>query len=206
MIMKSIVLDIMKFKQLIFTISFFVVCSSFIFAQTKNEVELRIEVSEFPQQAQSYIDSFKNDFKRIKYFKETDGTKVSYETKFKFKGHHFSVEFNKDGLLEDIEILIAKRHIPDAVFERIKSEMGGKYDKFRFLKIQKQYKNTEGRNDPLIMQHALDNIDSDHIFYEIITEVKIDKTRKLMELTFSKEGGFEMAKEVARESYEHVLY
>jgi hypothetical protein len=49
------------------------------------------------------------NFKRVKFYKESDGDKISFEAKFKYKKQHFSVEFFASGVLEDIEILINKK-------------------------------------------------------------------------------------------------
>ena len=80
------------------------------------------------------------------------------------------------------------------------------YKKHRFLKIQKQYKNTSQHNNPIVLKNALQNTTSNTIYYEIITEVKYHKKRELLEITFSKDGDIMRSKTVVPESYEHVLY
>jgi len=86
-------------------------------AQNKYEREYRIRKVQFPERALGYIQEKLTDAKRIRFYKETDSTKVSYEAKFKKDRLWYSIEFNKEGGLEDIEILIKSIDIPEASFQ-----------------------------------------------------------------------------------------
>ena len=100
----------MKFK--IITLFLFLNVANFS-AQTKNEKESRIDLSDFPQQALATINSIINDVRRIRYYKEIDEEHKSFESKFKFKHHWYSVEFSNTGILEDIEVTIKEKQLDD---------------------------------------------------------------------------------------------
>ncbi len=175
-------------------------------SQTKNEVEKRIDKSEFPELALKYLQNLPDNYKRLKFFIETDATKVSYEAKLKYKKRYYSIEFDKNGILEDIEITIKKRHLPKPLLEKINASLKEIYDKYRFLKIQKQYKNTSENNSISVLNNAFQNDNVNTIYFEIIAEVTLNKKRDLKEFTFDKNGKLISTKVVVPESYEHVLY
>ena len=68
-------------------------------AQEKYEREHRINKKQFPEKALNYIAENLEDAKRIRFYRETDSSKTSYEVKFKKDRLHYSVEFDKDGKL-----------------------------------------------------------------------------------------------------------
>lgn len=173
----------------------------------KYEKEERIEKKLFPQNALELLEeTIPEKARRIKYYKETDSVKVSYETKLKYKGDKFSIEFGKEGNLEDVEVIIKRRHIPDATFDKIKNYLNDRYDSFRLKKIQRQYRNTSEKTAKKVIEDALFNKTDGKFKYEIIAEVKVDKKRYFIEITFSKNGDFELVRTVIQSSYDHILY
>lgn len=79
------------------------------FSQSKNEKEERIPASEFPEVSHKYFNGITDKVNYLKFYRETDGNKQSFEAKFKLNKLYYSVEFNTDGVLEDIEIVIKKK-------------------------------------------------------------------------------------------------
>jgi hypothetical protein len=176
------------------------------FSQSKNEKEERIDASEFPKIALSYFNEISSKVKYLKYYKETDGNKKSFEAKFKLNKLHFSVEFDTLGKLEDIEIVIKQKHIPKPVFKTIMEYFNTNFDKVRFIKIQKQYVNNSKKNDQYFINYVLDSPIGKNTHFEIIAEVKIKRERFLKEFTFKNTGEFEKSRPVSSSSYEHALY
>ena len=70
-------------------------------AQTKNEKEERINKEDFPNNALEVTDHIPAHAKRLRFYKETDGEKQSFEAKFKLNKLRYSVEFNTNGELEE---------------------------------------------------------------------------------------------------------
>lgn len=184
----------------------FILCTSFCFSQVKDEREERIPKEDFPQMAKDYFTSFVDDVGYMKFYKEIDGEKLSYEAKFKLDDLHYSVEFDKDGKLEDIEIVIKKKHIPKETLKSINMYLNEQYRKARFVKIQKQYVNCTGVSDREFIEHIADDPYDKHTHYEIIAEVKTEDNRLLKEFTFTNKGKFEKMRIVTSSSYEHALY
>lgn len=179
---------------------------SFVFSQVKDEREERIPKSEFPIVAKDYFDAFLEKVQYLKFYKEIDGDKLSYEAKFKLKDLYFSIEFDDDGLLEDIEIVIKKKHIPKTTLQNINSYLKEQYRKVRFVKIQKQYINYSDLSDKNFIEQITNDPYDKHTHYEIIAEVKTKDERLLKEFTFTNQGKFEKMRIVTSSSYEHALY
>ncbi|SEP93220.1 hypothetical protein SAMN05421824_0729 [Hyunsoonleella jejuensis] len=189
-----------------YSLLFFVLWFSFSFSQSKNEKEERIPASEFPANAKSYFNTISQDVNYLKYYRESDGEKKSFEVKFKYKKEHYSVEFDTLGQLEDIEIVIKKRHIPKKTYHNISDYFNANYKKFTIVKVQKQYVNTTNKTDRQFIQHVIEKPFNEHTHFEIIAEVKTEDEHELRELTFDKNGVFEKSRKVTSSSYEHALY
>ncbi|MGZ0015371.1 hypothetical protein [Yeosuana sp. AK3] len=199
--MKFPVLDMKRFSLLLL-----IFYGSFSFSQIKNEKEERINASDFPEVLQSYFNTISNQVNHLKFYKETDGKKYSYEAKFKFKKHLYSVEFDANGVLEDIEMVIKKKQIPKEAMLVISNYFNTHYDKTHLIKIQKQYKNNTTHSDQQFIDNVLSNAISDHSYFEIVAETKQHGERQLQELIFKNDGTFVNARLVTISSYGHVLY
>ena len=203
MTMKWIVLDIMRFKF------FIVVYIGFTFsltAQTKNEKESRVNLVDFPIEAQTLINTVVNDVKRVRHYKETDGDKISYETKFKQKKHWYSVEFDAFGTLEDIEVEIKERQIKDDIRNKINTYLKMESDNYDFLKIQEQYHFDSSKNAQTFLESVLVSRNSTASYYELIVAIKKDKQWYVKEITFDSAGLFLSERPLQQDSYEYIMY
>lgn len=189
-----------------FSLIFYILTINFCFSQVKNEREERIERSNFPKIAQHYFDKFIGESKYLKFYKETDGKKISYEAKLKINGRHYSVEFDTEGKLEDVEIIIKERHIAKEARQKINYYLSKQYKKSRLLKIQKQYINDCKLTDKAFIAQIIENPGPNYIHYEIIAEVITKDERLLKELTFTDKGRFIGERVVTFSSYDHALY
>ncbi|WP_353779166.1 hypothetical protein [Winogradskyella sp. 3972H.M.0a.05] len=183
-----------------------VLCAAFVsFAQEKNEIEERVSKEDFPKEALIHIEALPKTVKRLKLFRETDGSTISYEAKFKYNRQFFSVEFNTEGILEDIEVLMKQRDLDQEAFSNIKNYFKENHKKSRIIKIQKQYRPIS-QNAAELLKIALENAHFSNIYYEIIAETKTGSSRALGEFTFSASGEFISKRVVAPSSYDYVLY
>ncbi|WP_052647411.1 hypothetical protein [Siansivirga zeaxanthinifaciens] len=178
------------------------------FSQVKNEKEERIEASEFPENAIVYFNTIENKVKYLKFYKETDGSKSSYEAKFKLNKLIYSIEFDSLGKLEDIEIVINIKQIPETVLKNIMAYFNTEYKKIKFIKIQKQYINTIEKSDPEFINYVINSPNAINTHFEIIAEIetKEERTRVQKEFTFKNTGTFEKSRPVSSSSYDYVLY
>lgn len=173
----------------------------------KHEKEARIEKKDFPKEALELLDkTLPKKVKKVKYYKEQDSAKISYESKLKYNGKKYSIEFSEEGLLEDVEITIKQKEISPKTLKNINEYLHTKYDSFRIKKIQRQYRNTTNTDAETIVKEAFSVTKTGTHFYEIIAEVKTEKERYFIEITFTKEGNFELSRTIIQGSYDHILY
>jgi len=196
----------MKRKHPIILCIFFFSFVLFSFAQNKYEREYRIRKVQFPEKALDYIEEKLTDAKRVRFYKETDSTKISYEAKFKKDRLWYSIEFDQEGGLEDIEILINSVDIPDAAFSNIKSYLQQYFKKHRIRKIQQQYPFIEGGSPESTIKNAFQNLMIPSINYELIVAGKKQKNFEQFEVLFDAEGDFKSIRKSLPPNYDHVLY
>ena len=199
--MRQAALGMMKFN-----IIYFIFFSTLCFPQAKNEKEERIKQSEFPEVAQTYFNAFAHKVKYLKFYRETDGNKKSFEAKFKINKLYYSIEFDTLGTLEDIEIVIKEKLIPKTTLTSISEYFNINFKKSRLIKIQKQYVNYTDESDKQFIEHIVDNPNDKHTHFEIIAEIKTENEHELRECTFDRNGKFQKSRRVTSSSYEHALY
>ncbi len=175
------------------------------FGQTKQEREYRIAKEEFPEMAISSMDTHLNDVKRLRFYKEIDGKKASYEIKFKKGKLHYSVEFDTQGGLEDVEFVIKPNDIPDDVFAKIKTYLNQIHGKHRLKKIQQQYV-LDGEAPEALLKKAFQNLLTPAINYEIIVAAKDRTGYGKYEITFTAKGEHLSTRKSVNPNYDHVLY
>ncbi|MEO1486180.1 MAG: hypothetical protein AAFU57_10545 [Bacteroidota bacterium] len=201
--MKSIVFVMQKCSRLIFiTCCFCVVLGN---AQQKKEREFRVTREAIPEKALQLLNPYLEDAKRVRYYQETDGSKKSFEVKFKKGKLRYSVEFNPEGNLEDVEFLIKSTDIPDETWEAIQSEFQKKFSKTYVKKIQQQYP-SEGKAEGEVLKEAFQNLILPYIRYELVVAGKTQNHHRLYEILFDANGELLLFREFAPTNYDHVLY
>ncbi|WP_396633117.1 hypothetical protein [Maribacter sp. R86514] len=195
----------MKNFPLKLTIASILLCFQVGLSQYKYEREHRILKSQFPALAIANITENVTDFKRIKYYKETDSTKISYEAKLKKDKLWYSIEFNEEGTLEDIEILIKPTDIPNDTYAKILDYLNNTFTKYKIKRLQQQYlSNNEMVED--IFKNAFQNLMLPSNNYEIVVVGKKDKGYLDYEILFDADGNFKNTRTSLPPNYDHVLY
>lgn len=196
----------MKRFKFIFIVALWFFGTGALFSQNKYEREFRIRKSQFPEKALTYISEKLEDAKRIRFYKETDSAKTSYEAKFKKERLWYSVEFSEEGDLEDIEILIKPVDIPNAVFSKIENYLATHFTKHRIRRLQQQYPITKGEAPETTVKNAFQNLMLPSINYELIVSGKNEKVFEQFEILFNAEGDFVSQRKSLPPNYDHVLY
>lgn len=162
-------------------------CFSFGFAQEKNEVEKRIKKQEVPQQAKAWLNDAYEKKRKTKWYFQTDGEEKSFEAKLKYKKHLHSIEFDLDGNVRNVEVLIDENELEREVLKVILTYLKANYTKFSISKIQIQYTG-EGENlEDVIDEDEFEDIT---INYEIEFYGKSDTEDELWEGLFDAKGTF----------------
>ncbi|MBC8755545.1 hypothetical protein H2O64_12785 [Kordia sp. YSTF-M3] len=155
--------------------------------------EERIEKKAFPKNALDLLDkTLPKKIKEVTYYKLQDSLKVSYEVKLKYNDQKYSIAFGKKGVLKDAEVIIQQKYITPRTLEKIKKYLYNTYASFRIKEIQRQYRNTKDNTAEDAIKDVFSNDKKPSYYYEIIAEVKIEKKRYFIEITFTKEGDFEV--------------
>lgn len=160
-------------------------CFSFGFAQEKNEVEKRIKKQEVPQQAKAWLNDAYENKRKTKWYFQTDGEEKSFEAKLKYKKHLHSIEFDLDGNVRNIEVLIDENEIDKEVQKVISTYFETNFSKFSISKIQIQYTGENDNLEDVIDENEFEDIT---VSYEIEFYGKTDTEDELWEALFDAEG------------------
>lgn len=197
----------LKMNLKLFTIILiFCLCWQTSIGQTKNEREERIKISEFPEKAQNVIEALPKNCKRLKFYKETDGNKQSFEAKFKYEKRLYSLEFSKDGTVEDIEVKTKFKRLNGNIKSRINSYFKSTFNKRKIIKIQEQFIYNKKETASKFVEDVINKKTNALPNFEIIAEVRTEDTRNIREFTFDSKGQFVIFRILNPTSYEHVLY
>ncbi len=175
-------------------------------AQVKVERQHRIKKTQFPPVAHEFMKEKLKDVKNIRFYKETDTSKVSYEAKFKKDKLFYGLGFDEYGELKDIVIIIKYLDIPKEAWTNITIVLEEKFNKYKVRQIQQQYPVTSSQNIDITLKNAFQNLMIPSINYELLVSGKIDDERMDYELLFSANGDFVNMKESLPANYDHVLY
>lgn len=196
----------MGIRKLVFTIFCCLLFTTFLISQTKNEREERIKFNSFPKAAQIIVKQLPEDCKKLKFFKETDNERESFEAKFKYKKRRYSLEFSKTGQPEDIEVTVKFKSIKKKTKAAIRAYFDNEFLKTKIFKTQRQYALSHLENPSKVIETILDKTTHIAPNYEIIAEVKTKSDRTIREFTFNNLGELMLVRALAPESYEHILF
>lgn len=161
----------------------------------KYKKEERIERKAFPKNALDLLDqTLPKKIKEVRYYKEQNSLKVSYEVKLKYNDQKYNLKFSEKGVLKNAGVTIKQKHITPRTLENIKKYLYNTYASFRIKEIQRQYRNTKNDTANDVIKGAFLNDKKRSYHYEIITEGKTKKKRYFIEITFTKNGDFELEK------------
>lgn len=190
-------------KKFSFLILLLLITTSTI-SQVKYEREFRIKKSEFPTEALSLIKAKLTDAKKIKFYKEIDSNIVSFEAKFKKKRLWYSVEFNEQGKLQDVEVLIKSIDMPNDTFENATNYLDQNFKSYKIAKIQQQYPVIE--SDEKTLKEAFQNLMLPTVNYELMINGKKENKFNKFEILFDATGKFKSIRKSLPANYDHVLY
>ena len=156
------------------------------FGQQKFEKEYRINSEDVPSAAINFIQKI-TDKKRLKWVAEESQDGKTIEAKFYKNRTKYSIEFDKQGQLIDIEILISVSNLPASERILLEKTLGNEFVKFNVRKIQKQFKKiTFDQIESFFI--SKENKDFDTYDFEVVVKGKSKDRFELYELLLSKSG------------------
>ncbi|UII22244.1 hypothetical protein [Fulvivirga ligni] len=182
----------------------FIICTCAHAQKYKAEKEVRIKAKELPASILDQADQIINDAKKVKYYFESDSGRTSYEIKLKKDHILYSIEFNKNGMLEDIERLVCFMALPDNVIQNVADHLA-KYANYQIRKSQKQYSDPSASLQQIFYSaHA--NESRFTIRYELIISVLQNNSWQGYEMLFDEQGKFLEQREIVGRADDHILY
>jgi hypothetical protein len=151
-------------------------------AQTKSEVEKRVTIGEVPEVALQLLQGYLDDASKIRWYFEQDGVHQSYECKFNLYRKKYSIEFDVNGQLEDVEISFPLRNLPGPLIHSLKVQA----KKFKIKRSQIQFKVLKDEIfQPLVFRTAINQSTINLFELEVILdgeyyELLIDSTGKMI--------------------------
>ena len=116
----------------------------------------------------------------------------------------YSVEFDTLGNIQDAEFVIKKRDIDLKVYKNIESHLDSLYTKWKFQKIQKQYKGKRG--DIVISITNNKPSTTIEISYEIVLKGKTSGIAHSYEVTFNEHGEIHHIEQIIQKKADHLEY
>lgn len=153
-------------------------------AQVKYEREYRIKEYDAPPLAQSFIDSVFSE-SRVRWYAEISNEGKSVEAKLSYNRTRYSIEFDLQGNILDIEFEIKAEEIPETVHENIERNLKEIFDRYRITRIQEQV--LASRTGYYLF---LKNTDTDGITinYEITIRGRENRKTRWYEFLFDQKG------------------
>ncbi len=167
------------------------------FSQLKYEKESRLKRSEVPPSAFELIETLAIQVK-IKWYSEESLTGSTVEAKFRFNNKNYSIEFDKEGNLQDVEITIYDYEIQDTVKENIFKKLESEFDKYSIQKVQVQYPGSNPEILTVIKNSKMEP--GKNVKYELIVTGKKGKLTKQFEMIFDEEGVLTGTKEIIQKN------
>lgn len=155
-------------------------------AQVKYEREYRIKEYNAPPLAQSFIDSVFSE-SRVRWYAEISNEGKTIEAKLKSNGIRYSIEFDLQGNILDIEFEINAKEIPETVLENIDRNLKEIFDRYRITRIQEQVLASR-TGYYLFLKNG--NTDGITINYEITIRGRENRKTRWYEFLFDQKGQF----------------
>ncbi len=171
----------MKFYLSTFLLFVFSIHSN---GQHKLEHEKRTVVDSVPDRAVRFISNIQFDTK-VKWYKEIGLDGISWEAKAKKNKKKYSIEFDKKGKLEDLEITVLPRDVPSALNKNILLYFKSQYTNHKIAKLQIQYIGSDDNILRLINKNERYDLTQN---FEIIARIINKNETFSQELLFSETG------------------
>ena len=165
-------------------------------------MEERIRLDVVPKEAKDQVKNLFGKVKSLKWYKETSLEKISYEAKFKFNRHFYSVEFDTLGTLEDIEIEIKQDELSETTLQNLENYLSQNFEEHTVSKIQRQL---TGDISGLKKYLKGDQNAEITIKYEIIVSGKSEDWNA-WEMLFDKDGNFISKEKVIMKWSDNLIF
>jgi hypothetical protein len=172
-------------------------------AQDKVEREYKIKPAEVPSPALDFIkESFSKE--KVNWYLEQNAGSKSIEAKIRKDKTLYSAEFDTLGNIQDVEVLVSIKEIPERLWNIIERSIGEQFSRFKVQKAQKQWIGKEADLQRLIRGEIPKDKHSTN--YEIVIIGRKDKHSYEYELLFNEEGVLIREQKIIENSQQHLIF
>lgn len=174
-----------------------------LFAQDKIEVERNVSASEVPSGAREWLHETYASTPRLHWYLEKSSGETSYEAKFRHRGAWHSVEFDEDGALQDIEIIVGLNDLPEIARQGMATYFDSTYTKHRIRKIQQQLTGL-----PEAVRAAIQDEPAGEVTYRYEVEFygKSHRSKALWEGLFDDQGQLQERRRIVLRPTDNLMY
>lgn len=161
---------------------------SFAHCQVIYEREYRIRKDTIAENACIFINQsgFLEERTKVKWYREESEEGISIEAKFKQNKKDYSIEFSKEGELQDVEMEIDESEVPVESMKSIRKILEDEFLKWKIKKIQRQWVGPEiDVIESIKSGYAKEEVEEN---FEIVIKGRTDEDRSFFELLFNEQG------------------
>ncbi len=195
--MRSIVLDMTRFRLFIVLLFLGAVCFS-----QQIEREHRIRKSQFPPVNIGLMLNVSKTNK-MRYYKEVDSLETTYILKFKMARLNYLLSFDDIGKLKISGFRVNEIDIPEETVQKIKAYLSDSYEKFRIKRIFQQYPETNAKST---LKNTFQNLLLPSNVYKLIVIGKNDNKNSEYDFWFSADGNLIRKRQALPMNHDRVLY
>lgn len=173
------------------------------FSQDKLEREYRIKQSDVPAKAVEFVKS-SFDKVKIKWYGEENLDGKAIEAKGKYEGKLYSIKFDTNGVLQDIEMVINFSTIPENIRLKIERNLESRFSRFRVQKTQKQWLGNE--NDLKALAKGENASGAYSTNYEITLQGTKDRRTDYYEVLANDKGEIIRESKIVQRNNQHLIY
>lgn len=193
----------MNFHRILYGIGISLLLSASAYGQVKQEKEHRIEASEVPEPARQFIDAI-GGTPCVRWYYEQNLEDNSIEGKLMYYKKKHSIEFDTGGQLQDVEILVDFKELPENLQETIQKQLSAEFDNFKVKKTQQQY---SGERSVLLELIKTGKTTFPYTTrYELVVKGKKDHQKNLYEITFNQQGNLLEKEEILFRNTDNLEY
>lgn len=173
----------------------------------KNEIEDSIKREEMPENALAVLDEFWAELNDIQYYFQTDGEEESYEAKLEWKGHQYSIEFDRTGIIKDVEKLIELEMVSPEAIDGINEYLQKEFRRLNIIRLQRQHiaKDSDDPDGEDFIEDILEGDEDDlEIRYELEVEGRSGRQIGAFELLFDHSGNLIQRRKIERRSVDNI--
>ncbi len=174
-----------------------------LLGQIKYEKEYRLKTADIPLPARQFVDSLAFN-RRVRWYMEFSQQGQSIEAKSRRDWQKYSVEFDTIGRLQDIEIEMKWKDLPEALQKNIEQNLEAEFERFRIKKVQRQFSGKS--EDVLNYLRQRGNGNRPITKYELVLRGRKEGETEEYEYTFSADGKLEKRAKMVFRNTDNLEY